>query len=622
MSYSQSDTSHSICHVQANKQNVFRVRIRDTTSCSSLSAAGPQTPLNINVGHGRFLSLTSMKTSAQKPCIITDVFYTPPSPPSLESSPGSAKILDDSFLQDSTTQNDLSNLPPSILAFDIIGTLGRGTYGKVLLGTRPDGSGLRAIKVLQKSGMHRYGMEEVRRELRTLQLIAEQPMSTSGAVFLQNMVESFENERFVFIVFEYHPTPLSDLEISSRLRLGRVSGVSASISLPCTFPIAPSRRQVHAALHSLRLLSAELVLAVLFLHQNGIIHQDLKPANVMVSAAGHVIVGDFGASSYMNRCGNGVTLQPTDVVTFTPLYAAPELKYRNAEGLVVFDGGVDWWSLGVMLYELAMGSVPFRTGDCRTVGDFSHAFGQMEEISSSEEWWDRRFEEFIRDLLVQDPLHRINDQDIVDQPVFDPICDLWDEIAAMKHPPLPCPSVGSADSGVGLSLYHRDDPSYLGRLPSDFPLQNDDNHSLIQPLPSSASIYQLCTDVGDEFSDTFSPSCSSTVDSGLDIGNVIFSPSSNFNVHVASPLRREGKSDGKLEGRRGKRHVVARRHREWTLDEKIAISLLKAVECRKTVVVDPPGTPSSMNDQESKPSMVGKVWRRLRKFSLRPSFVS
>ncbi|PBK63172.1 hypothetical protein ARMSODRAFT_545049 [Armillaria solidipes] len=200
MSYSHSDTSHSTCHVQANKKNVFRVSIGDTTSCSSLSAAGPQTPPNINFGHKQFLSLTSMKASVQEPCIITDVFYTLPSLPSLESSPGSTKILDDSFLQDSTAQDDLSNVPSSISTFDIIGTLGRGTYGKVLLGTRPDGCGLRAIKVLQKSGMHRYGMEEVQRELRTLQLIAEQPMSRSGAAFLQNMVEAFENERFVFIV--------------------------------------------------------------------------------------------------------------------------------------------------------------------------------------------------------------------------------------------------------------------------------------------------------------------------------------------------------------------------------------------------------------------------------------
>ncbi|KAK0468999.1 uncharacterized protein EV420DRAFT_1487 [Desarmillaria tabescens] len=217
----------------------------------------------------------------------------------------------------------------------------------------------------------------------------------------------------------------------------------------------------------------------------------------------------------------------------------------------------------------------------------------------------------------------------MDQPVFDPICDLWDEIVAMKHPPLPCPSIGPVDSDVGLSLYHKNEHFELDRLPSDLPLQDDDTHSLLQPLPSSASIYQLCTDIGDEFSDTPSPSCSSTADSGLDIGNVIFSPSSNFNiaVRVASPLPREleGEMEARhhhmLKRRRGKRHL-ARNHREWTLDEKIAISLLRAMEHRKTVEIPPPVTPSTMDEQESKPSVVGKVWRRLRRISLRRSFVS
>lgn len=215
----------------------------------------------------------------------------------------------------------------------------------------------------------------------------------------------------------------------------------------------------------------------------------------------------------------------------------------------------------------------------------------------------------------------------MDQPVFDPICDLWDEIAAMKHPPLPCPSMCSVDSDVGLSLYHKDQHSNVGPLPSDLPLQDDHDHSPIQPLPSSASIYRLCTDVDGEFSDTPSPSSSSTVDSGVDIGNVIFSPSSNFNlaVSVATPSRREGEVEVKhhmLKRRREKRQLAARSHREWTLDERIAISLLKAVEHRKTAAILPPGTPSTMDEQESKPGVVGKVWRRLRRFSLRPSFVS
>jgi serine/threonine protein kinase len=116
------------------------------------------------------------------------------------------------------------------------------------------------------------------------------------------------------------------------------------------------------------------VLGLLFLHKHGVIHQDIKPANIMVSAAGHAVIGEFGAaatlpllplddassvSSNVDPKFGPIVREPTDAVTFTSLYAAPELYQTSSDNLLVYNDSVDFWSLGVLLHEVATGELPF-----------------------------------------------------------------------------------------------------------------------------------------------------------------------------------------------------------------------------------------------------------------------
>ncbi|KAI0772955.1 kinase-like domain-containing protein [Trametes elegans] len=178
----------------------------------------------------------------------------------------------------------------------------------------------------------------------------------------------------------------------------------ASFSLPIAFPSTSSIfTPYEETLSALRLFSAEILLALLFLHSRGIVHQDVKPANVLVSAGGHAVLTDFGSARFLpvemdnscarpshdnmlglhidphpthcsphgarpHRYGYGqIVLGPDDQVSFTRRYAAPELLGVHAhpgpaghghghdDGVLVYDHRVDYYSFGVMLRELALG---------------------------------------------------------------------------------------------------------------------------------------------------------------------------------------------------------------------------------------------------------------------------
>lgn len=103
-----------------------------------------------------------------------------------------------------------------------------------------------------------------------------------------------------------------------------------------------------------RFYAAELLLALGHLHKRGIIYRDLKPENVLLDADGHVKLGDFGLA----KAGIKHACEGASSMCGTPEYMAPEVLAQQGHGFCV-----DYWGLGMLVYEMMTGLPPWYTTD-------------------------------------------------------------------------------------------------------------------------------------------------------------------------------------------------------------------------------------------------------------------
>uniref|UniRef100_A0A5F8HJ58 protein kinase C n=1 Tax=Monodelphis domestica TaxID=13616 RepID=A0A5F8HJ58_MONDO len=200
--------------------------------------------------------------------------------------------------------------------FDLIRVIGRGSYAKVLLVRLKKNDQIYAMKVVKKKFVHDH---ENTNWVQTEKHVFEQASSNP---FLVGLHSCFQTRSHLFLVIEY------------------VNGGDLLFHM--------QRKNKLPEEHT-RFYAAEICIALNFLHERGIIYRDLKLDNILLDTEGHIKLTDYGI------CKEG--LGPGDTTrTFcgTPNYIAPEILRGEEYGF-----SVDWWALGVLMFEMMVGRSPF-----------------------------------------------------------------------------------------------------------------------------------------------------------------------------------------------------------------------------------------------------------------------
>ncbi|XP_041475365.1 microtubule-associated serine/threonine-protein kinase 1-like isoform X1 [Lytechinus variegatus] len=259
--------------------------------------------------------------------------------------------------------------------FENIKIISNGAYGAVYLVRHKESQQRFAMKKICKQNIALRNQREQVFAERDILTFAENP-------FVVALYCSFETKKYLCMVMEY------------------VEGGDVATLIKHIGPLP---------LELARLYFAEAVLAIEYLHSYGIVHRDIKPDNMLITSTGHIKLTDFGLSKigimslttnlYEGNIDRDTKQFQDQQVCGTPQYIAPEVILRQGYGKPV-----DWWSMGVVLYEFLVGCPPFFGETPEEL--FAQTIHVMIEWPDGDDALSEEAMDLINSFLQQDPLFR------------------------------------------------------------------------------------------------------------------------------------------------------------------------------------------------------------------------
>ncbi|XP_011492783.1 cAMP-dependent protein kinase catalytic subunit PRKX [Oryzias latipes] len=296
----------------------------------------------------------------------------------------------------------------SLEELDTVATVGTGTFGRVFLVREQKSKAFYALKQMKIADVIRLKQEQhVHNE--------KEVLSEVNHPFLIRLLWTHHDERFLYMLMDF----VAGGELFSYLRSrGRFSNAAGLF------------------------YTSEIVCAIEYLHSKLIVYRDLKPENILLDAEGHIRLTDFGFAKKLS--------DRTWTLCGTPEYLAPEVIQSKGHGRAV-----DWWALGILVFEMLAGYPPFFD---------DNPFGIYQKILSGKLDFPRHLDFYVKDLikklLVIDRARRLgnmkNGADDVKKHRWFKTVD-WEAVPLRKLKPPINPKVSHEGDTSNFDVYPEDD---------------------------------------------------------------------------------------------------------------------------------------------------------------------